>query len=283
LGRSERQFWLLTAAFAFVVALAVAIAVWLGGFGESTNLWPMLTGILGAVAAGALVTAVRLVTWRRALDGGQTSIVPDQLLGDIASQRKAATTAYAAAETALRSGADALRQSDAQGAQILAALGVFQSSLTKKDAEIERLRDGGDAQVFRRFLRRFLRVHDALAEEIEVLAASGGDTAPLEGVRAVLEDALYDCGLEPLEPEIGADYRHEFGVAENPAKVPTDDPAAHFLIASVNRLGFQIMGPDGPEAIREAGVAIFIKQQPDADNLPDESGQPNAHPERPTA
>lgn len=259
-------FWSISATV-FVICVGTAVAaVWAVPLG-STTIAPILgltTALFAGLAIASFAVAVRLTLWRRALDGGQTSIVPDRLLAAFDGTAADANKAFDAADAAARQASAAAGRIGDGIERIEASLAIFRDGLNQKDVEIDRLRQVGDAHVFRRFLHRFLRAHDVILEEIADLAASGGDVGPLDAARAILEDALAECGVFPFEPGIGDDYRTAFGVSENPARTPTDDPDQDFTIAEVRRRGFQLDGADGPEAIRPADVTIFVHEHVEA-------------------
>ena len=121
--------------------------------------------------------------------------------------------------------------------EIKDALSIFQNSLNIKDAEIERLKKGNDAEVYRRFLNRFIRLYTIIEEEIEDMSDSDSAKKILTDIQQLLEDALIDCGLETFSPEVGQGIREAFGIAERPELIETTDESKHLCIAEVLRPG----------------------------------------------
>ena len=77
---------------------------------------------------------------------------------------------------------------------------TLQSAVDERDNEIRRLKRGYDQQVFRRFLTRFVRVHQALRDALKSDTENAED---IETLRRLLEDALDECGVEVFQPELG--------------------------------------------------------------------------------
>jgi len=217
----------------------------------------------------ALAFSLKLILWRKVLTGKQTAIVPDQLLSDFKTVTDALYTQESGAEkcTAAVAGSMNLviKTSTATTqsiADIKEALEIFQTSLTKKDAEIDRLKKGADAEVFRRFLNRFVRVHRALQEELDDAKNSEDMKVVLSDIQVLLEDALYDSGVEQFEPTLHTSLSKAEYVAKQPQILATRDKELDLTIAAVNKPGFILRTPDGSICIQEATVTIYkFKQQ----------------------
>lgn len=130
----------------------------------------------------------------------------------------------------------------------------LQGALDERDQEVRRLKKGYDAEIFRRFLRRFIRVDQALADMSNDRDAGAVDVAQL---RKMFQDALDECGVEQFEPEIGADYRTAPGISDNPKVVPAQRPEDTFRIAEVIDPGYRLRG-DSKEIVLPARVKIFL-------------------------
>ena len=204
-----------------------------------------IAGLSILVALVSVALAVTAIRWRKALDGGQTSLLPSKVLDDWKDVAKR----LGKQESSLREFSDSIHGnlSHAHSAQnetqqnyknILNALRVFQEQLTKREQEIDRLRRGGDAEVFRRFLNRFLRLYRDMNTDLKELKENGKQTDLVEDHMHQLEDALFDTGLERFRPQLNSDFRSEQGIADNPATVETDDPELDFKVAEILKDGF---------------------------------------------
>lgn len=140
---------------------------------------------------------------------------------------------------------------------------TLQGKLDEKDAEIKRLKGGYDAEILRRFLRRFIRVDEAARESLQDAAVSEDARKSLHLICGLFEDALDECGVEKFSPKIGEDYRKAAGrVADHPEIDPTDDASKHFIIAEVLAEGYALRLPDGgQEVIAQAKVKIFKQKK----------------------
>lgn len=230
---------------------------------EDNILYWLFVGLL-VLTTVSMIIALRLILWRKALHGGQTSIVPDQLLTDFRSvdgaihkqvkglvKFKKSLTEYITAIAKYQ------KQSSNTTDEIKEALTVFQSSLTRKDAEIERLKKGADAEVFRRFLNRFVRLHHAIQEEIDDMDKESNEYQMLIGIQQLLEDALYECGVEQFEPNVGEHLTQAFGVADQKKIIGTNDQSLNLHIAEINKPGFILRTPEGQTCLQEARVTIY--------------------------
>lgn len=130
----------------------------------------------------------------------------------------------------------------------------LQTALDSKDAEIRRLKNNYDAEIFRRFLLRFIRVDQAVYDFIQLEKCS---KEQLLLIKRLIEDALDECGVERFSPEIGADYRVAEGVGDNPKTMIAEDPEDQFKIASILQEGYRLRKTDGFETISPAKVKIF--------------------------
>lgn len=131
---------------------------------------------------------------------------------------------------------------------------TLQQALDERDNEIRRLKRGYDAEIFRKFVSRFIRV-DQVVEDLQ--RAEGADANDLEHVRRLLEDAFAECGVESFQPEVGSDYRKADGVAENPKSVQAENPEDAFKIVEILESGYQLRTSEGSEVIIPAKVKIY--------------------------
>ena len=205
----------------------------------------------------AVATSARQYRLRRVLLKDQQVVFPEYLAESLDKLRHGSGSVV---ETLREVGALTERRSN----QILAAAGelgtsflTLQSSLDEKDLEIRRLKQGYDRAVFGAYLKRFLRVHDALDD---ALSGEELDRSAVEQVRALLLDAFDDSGLESFSPELGSDFSSAAGVGERPKRIVTTEPAEDRKILEVLEVGYRYRTPDGYEVVRDARVAVGVLQ-----------------------
>ena len=134
---------------------------------------------------------------------------------------------------------------------------TLHGALDEKDAEIRRLKKGYDAQVFRKFLIRFIRTDLAVNDFVQDVETK---SEALDLIKRLLEDALDECGVERFSPAIGGDYRRAEGVADNPRKTLSHNVDDRYKIAEVIEQGYRMKTPDGYEIVYPAKVRIFTTQ-----------------------
>ncbi len=130
----------------------------------------------------------------------------------------------------------------------------LQGSLDQKDSEIRRLKKGYDAEIFRKYLSRFIRIELALDDYIHL---KEGDIKIFEQLKRLFEDAFDECGVESFEPEIGEDYRSAFGVADNPKKIISEEADKAFTIGEILEAGYRLRNGNDCEIIKPAKVSIY--------------------------
>lgn len=223
--------------------------------GRTILIWASLGCLF--LAVGSVIVAIRLLYWRKALQGGQTSIVPDQLLADFSRYTDALRELVKNQQLQLEASCKFSEGVSNEVSGIKEAFSVFTKELNKKDAEIDRLRRGADSVVYQKFISRFLRLSYAFEEEIHDLSVAGKDTSALKALHELLEDALLECGVEKFIPAPGASYGNAFGVADNPKIIPTDDQEKHLCIAEVLRPGFVVNTADSRVCLQPAQVSVY--------------------------
>tara|TARA_Y100001960_G_C14623001_1_gene801667 strand:- start:165 stop:1148 length:984 start_codon:yes stop_codon:yes gene_type:complete len=136
---------------------------------------------------------------------------------------------------------------------------TLQGSINSKDEEIQRLKAGYDAEIFKRFLYRFLRVHRTL---IELERDEQFDENQRSLIKSLLEDAIDECGVEEFSPDIGGDIRVIEGIADNPKKRTVNSKADEFKVLEVIEPGYRIRVQNGKyQTIVEAKVIIGVLQE----------------------
>jgi molecular chaperone GrpE (heat shock protein) len=226
----------------------------------------LVVAVLLLCAAGAALCGVLwfLLRWRAEIQArGEVPLLPEHVLDELQAQRKALKRFFdsvASTQALVRYHSDEL---SGGFHDLTGAFTTLQRALDGKEAEIQRLRTGHDAAVFRQFLRRFLHVEQAMSEELEALPdASAPAGKALADLHALLLDALDECGVEPFEPRVGESIRTATGVAHGYRTLAASAETEHLTIARVERRGMRLRTPGEPEVMRPARVAVYVKEQP---------------------
>ncbi len=108
---------------------------------------------------------------------------------------------------------------------------IFQkilNTLSKREQEIERLKEGYDEKIFKKFLRRFIQVHQAVVEELQAEKKDEN----LIFIERLLKNALGECGITIFKPEIGSDGLAN-QIEDYPEVIPTDNKEKDLRVAEV--------------------------------------------------
>jgi len=134
---------------------------------------------------------------------------------------------------------------------------TLQSAIDLRDKEIERLRNGYDTKIYKRFLNKFIKLSQSI-NEIQDESKGTEQEKNYKFLSRSISVALEDCGVETFIPEINSDYR-EAGpeVADNPVEIISKDINNDFLIASVESPGYVIDTDAGKQVITQAKVVIY--------------------------
>jgi len=191
-----------------------------------------------------------LAKWRR-LTSTDLQIIPSDLISTIEKHN----TSFQQLTSTVAKGSERYL---ASSAELLQAFKSLQTALDEKDAEIKRLKQGYDTELFRRFLRRFIRLDKAFCEDISDLPPlDEKERKTLEHLRALLRDALDECGVIEFQPEVGASVRGIFGVDDSYEVRSPERPDQELTIAEVLEPGLKIDAPNGPICLKEARVVVF--------------------------
>ena len=129
----------------------------------------------------------------------------------------------------------------------------LQGKLNDQDREIERLKKGYDNHLVKKFIIRFLRVHNYLVKQNQEFPEDLG----LQNLLMLMEDALESSNVHLYNPEVGGDYRSIEGLAENPEIIETNDENQDFKIKSVVKPGYFLKYDQNKEFVQDAVVSIF--------------------------
>lgn len=146
--------------------------------------------------------------------------------------------------------------------ELLQAFTTLQTALNEKDAEIKRLKKGYDEEIFRRFLRRFIKLDKSFKEEISDHPSDDEQgRRTLKQLQIELGFALEECGVSKFSPKIGSNFRTAWGVDDDCEKRSAETSEQEYTIAEVLESGLKIDAPDGPSCLKEARVVVFFPAQ----------------------
>lgn len=224
----------------------------------------LLLAVLGLICFLALLLAtliVYLYRWSKAL---RVAPVEPPTLAPASSdvvQQNVLTQTLAELRTLIAESMEQIGRDSANNEEKLGTLrNIFvtlHGALDEKDAEIRRFKKGYDAQVFRKFLIRFIRTDLAVNDFVQDVETK---SEALDLIKRLLEDALDECGVERFSPSIGEDYRRAEGVADNPKTTLSNNVDDRYKIAQVIEQGYRMKTPDGYEIVYPAKVRIFTTQ-----------------------
>ncbi len=129
----------------------------------------------------------------------------------------------------------------------------LQGKLNDQDREIERLKKGYDNHLVKKFIIRFLRVHNYLVKQNQEFP----EDSNLQNLLMLMEDALESSNVHLYNPEVGGDYRSLEGLAENPEIIKTDDKNQDFKIKNIIKPGYFLKYDKNKEFVQDAVVSIF--------------------------
>ncbi len=177
-----------------------------------------------------------LYRWRKILLANNNMIVPEEWAKTIQGVGKSLTSFGKGVSEHLSNVANETNNNTVKISNMIETYMQLQSALDEKDAEIKRLKTGYDAEIFRKFISRFIRIDQTIDDFIN----EDGETPDLLQLRRLFEDALDECGISKFSPIIGENYRSAKGVSDNPKTILTDDPTKEFLITEVIEAGYQL-------------------------------------------
>jgi len=228
-----------------------------------------LFSVLLILLAVSILTNVLFFKWRFRANDKQKSFVPEVLIDNVNSITNGLVKRLKHMEEQHTANIDqskrASKDTKKSFADLMEAFTVLQTTLDSRDKEIQRLKNGYDSEIFRKFLGRFIRVDKALCEEIHAAKTENSNNLEnLEGIQNILRDAFEECGVSSFSPKIGGDFRKEFGVADNPKTIPPSNQEDDFVIAKVLETGFKLETLEGPgQCIKPAKVVVFKSEKGD--------------------
>jgi hypothetical protein len=141
--------------------------------------------------------------------------------------------------------------------ELTATFLTMQRALDIRDKQLQKAEEGWDQTVFSKFVKRFAKIDEMLHEEQKITVEQ-----IVQQARILLRDALDECGVKLFSPSLGADYRVELGVAENPQHIETDDQSKNYQIAEVLTQGYCIESNFGTyTVIIPAKVKVYVLKE----------------------
>lgn len=210
--------------------------------------------VMAGATLASVLTAAYLYRWRKLILKKPYLLSPEHLAAHVlALEQRVGDSEKALGRNCenLRSAQDRVQSAMERMIETYMAL---QPRLDERDREIQKLRSGYEAALFRRFVRRFVRVDVALSDRMRN-GATGIET--MRDISALLEDALAECGIERFAPDLLCDYRQAEGVADNPETVAAPEDCYAFLIASVRRSGYRFCEGSGDRIVVPAEVTVY--------------------------
>lgn len=234
---------------------ALATGLWLESVTPSADTAVTLALIAMSLATVvAVATAFYLYRWRRIILAQPYLLSPEALATQVLSlERRIGDLGNTHAKDTERLEVGLIA---VQGAleRMIQTYMALQPKLDERDREIQQLRAGLEASLFKRFVRRFVRADLSLSDRIKE-GNTGSES--LQALSALLEDALAECGVERFSPATGVDYRRAEGVSDDPDPIPTEDESKAFQIAEVRRPGYRFSEGSGDRVVVPAEVAVF--------------------------
>jgi molecular chaperone GrpE (heat shock protein) len=220
--------------------------------------------LMAAATLAAISVSFYLYRWRQILmANGELAVVPEELVAQwraVLNELNGLRADFSVGSNAAQSREGVLLQRISETKKSVETLFEsttnLQAALDDRDAEIQRLRSGYEAEVFRKFVARFIRVKEVLNE------AQEPNQLPdlIHQALRLFDDALDECGVERFSPPLGEDYRAAVGVADNPKIVATADADQNFRIAEILEPGYRFRATDAKQVIRPARVCIFLSR-----------------------
>ena len=232
----------------------------------ATGYWVLMIGLVFITGASILV-ALWLSHARTVLLRDGPALVPEKW-GGLINELARLTMATSERQTdEVAKIAHAAREQSEQSKELLESFLSLQKTLDARDAEIERLKKGHDAVIFKKFILRFAKI-DRRLREFESEAGTDEDAKKFRNLSRLMENALEECGVERIRPELGMDYTSVGPeVADDPVIVDTDKAEEDQQIAEVLSEGYVVTEGTSQQVIEPARVSIFrhIKRDEEQD------------------
>ena len=231
-------------------------------FSENQNYLYVVIIVLSLTTLLSVLVSFYLYKWRKVLLTNRNMAVPEEWVKHLINLSDGIEGLMATSANQAKSFANELMSQRSSITEMTKTYMELRAAIDKKDNEIERLKKGYDAQVFKSFILRFARVQGALEESI------ADDEINLESfkmLKVLFDDAFEECGVTKIVPEIGSNYTKSADlVADNPKVTITDDPEKNFLIEEVLSPAYVLTSSEIKQVLVPAKVKINKYIQKDA-------------------
>lgn len=220
-----------------------------------TNPWTIFALIFMSAATLVSVSITfYLYKWRRILIGTPGLLVPEEWAKYLEGVSREVRDLSKVTEDRMGSMSQTSARNTDQITNMIETFMTLQKAIDERDMEIKRFKKGYDADVFRKFLNRFIRVDKEVAA---CLQSKADESVNLERVKRLMEDALDECGVELFRPAVGKDSRRTEGISDNPKTVKTEEKDDAFKITEVIEPGYRLRSRTSHEVLVPAKVRIF--------------------------
>jgi len=213
----------------------------------------LIIGILAIGFSLSVGITFYLYRWRKILLSNPNTVVPEEWAKFLQDVGKNLHLLSDIVENNLKQVANASVNQTAKISNMTDTYMELQNALDEKDKEISRLKGGYDAEIFRRFIVRFVRIEQALDDFI----IDDSDSEEYLQLKRLFEDAFEECGVTKNSPSVGDDYRTAKGVSDNPKTEATDDPELEFKISEIIESGYDLNTGTGSRTIIPSRVRIY--------------------------
>ena len=215
--------------------------------------WVLISFLLASLITNILLasTALYLLRWRKLPINDEKTPVPEHGVNNLDSVLD--NLVKAVNQLVKDSSENSKKSSD-----LNEILDTLHRLLDNKDKEIKRYKQGYDAQIYKRFVRKFILITASLNDALQKKELQRAD---YEAIHFRLEDALEDCGVESRDVEIGSDYRNLGDLVEdNPGLIPAEDADQNFKVAELVRPAYVLTTGEKEQVVIPAKVKIFFTQ-----------------------
>ncbi|MBI1233036.1 MAG: hypothetical protein GC208_00845 [Alphaproteobacteria bacterium] len=226
----------------------------------STIDWTVIVlGIAGAATLLALFATIYVFRWRLIRIGEAAVLAPDSWASAIEAQGGA----IEALETRVAKLDDLQRQVAQFVAEKVNEIEESSARLVTRiedrDRELQRYKDGYDAQILKRHVRGLVDLADMIEDQ---LLSNDAVDPTIRNIHDAIWESLFSCGVEEYSPAAGVHRKTvaEF-IADRPEQRETDDEMLDFHIAEILRPARVFRGDiakrSGDRIIKKAAIAIY--------------------------
>ena len=214
---------------------------------------------LGAINLVTLFSLWMSLSWRKVMSSsGRVALVPEAW-GEILRQNTRMTRSSidifkALSDLIAKEASERHEQTKLQLAEII----KFQEAIKARDQEIEKLKEGYDHGILKRYYGRLIGLH----EEAVKLATEEPESGGVRFLARLSEVLLQDCLITTVEPELLSDSR-DLGqlISDQISYEVTPDEAKAHLVASVQKPAY-VFDEDGPAQVVKPAVVNVYRYQP---------------------